>query len=150
MALTKIISGGQTGADEGGLLAGKALGLATGGMMPQGWRTELRPRPEYAQMYGMVESNSPDYKPRTLVNIRQSNGTVVFGDVTSAGSRLTVATCKAMGKPYMVNPTPAGLRQFIELNKIQTLNVAGNRESKNIGIRRLVYDTIMGAYPNGR
>lgn len=45
MPLRWIISGGQTGADQGGLDAGKALGLKTGGLMPKGWRTEAGPRP---------------------------------------------------------------------------------------------------------
>ena len=38
---SKIISGGQTGADMGGLLAAKDLGIRTGGWMPKGWLTEL-------------------------------------------------------------------------------------------------------------
>jgi Circularly permutated YpsA SLOG family len=37
----KIISGGQTGADQAGWRAAKACGLETGGWMPKGWKTEL-------------------------------------------------------------------------------------------------------------
>jgi Circularly permutated YpsA SLOG family len=39
MLLKKIISGGQTGADQAGLRTAKRLGIETGGWMPQGWRT---------------------------------------------------------------------------------------------------------------
>jgi hypothetical protein len=38
--IEKLISGGQTGADRAGLEAAKALGIATGGTAPKGWRIE--------------------------------------------------------------------------------------------------------------
>jgi hypothetical protein len=44
--LTKIISGGQTGSDQGGLEAGQKLGLETGGWIPKGWLTEIGANPE--------------------------------------------------------------------------------------------------------
>ena len=50
MFLTKIISGGQTGADYGALLAAHALGLETGGWAPKGWRTEDGPKPVTRQL----------------------------------------------------------------------------------------------------
>ncbi|MFZ8324119.1 YpsA SLOG family protein, partial [Staphylococcus aureus] len=40
MKLKKVISGGQTGADQAGLRAGKAAGLETGGMVPKGCLTD--------------------------------------------------------------------------------------------------------------
>ena len=36
----KIVSGGQTGADRGGLEAAIHLGLDWGGWAPKGWRAE--------------------------------------------------------------------------------------------------------------
>jgi hypothetical protein len=36
----KVISGGQTGADQGGLRAAKAAGIPTGGWAPRGWLVE--------------------------------------------------------------------------------------------------------------
>ena len=38
--LEMVISGGQTGADRGGLIAAKALGIPTGGTAPLGYKTE--------------------------------------------------------------------------------------------------------------
>jgi hypothetical protein len=35
-ALTRLISGGQTGADQGGLRAARAAGIETGGWAPLG------------------------------------------------------------------------------------------------------------------
>ena len=62
--LTKIISGGQTGVDAAALRAAKAVGIPTGGTAPKGWLTEDGPAPWLAE-YGLVESDSPFYPPRT-------------------------------------------------------------------------------------
>lgn len=43
--LIKIVTGGQTGADQGALLAARAAGIATGGWAPLGWMTEDGPAP---------------------------------------------------------------------------------------------------------
>ncbi len=42
------ISGGQSGADFGGLLAAKRCGIPTGGKIPKGFLTENGPKPELA------------------------------------------------------------------------------------------------------
>jgi hypothetical protein len=39
--LERVISGGQTGADQGGLRAARACGIPTGGWAPRGWLTEI-------------------------------------------------------------------------------------------------------------
>lgn len=36
-----VLSGGQTGADLGGLRAARACGIPTGGWAPRGWLTEV-------------------------------------------------------------------------------------------------------------
>ena len=41
----KVCSGGQTGADLGGLIAAKQAGLETFGWMPPGFLTEFGPKP---------------------------------------------------------------------------------------------------------
>ena len=40
----KIVSGAQTGVDQGGLLAAIDLGLEWGGWVPKGWRPSPRMR----------------------------------------------------------------------------------------------------------
>jgi len=40
IGLEMVISGGQTGADRGGLIAAKELGIPTGGTAPLGYKTE--------------------------------------------------------------------------------------------------------------
>ena len=46
--IDRVISGGQTGADQAGWRAAKASGIPTGGWMPKGFLTEDGPRPEFA------------------------------------------------------------------------------------------------------
>jgi hypothetical protein len=132
--ITKIISGGQTGADEGGLAAGKALKLETGGVAPKGFRTETGPNPALKEMYGLTEHQDFNYKPRTIENVKNSTGTVWFGNEFSPGGKLTIGTCKKFGKPYSINPSKLTLIKWINWNNIITLNVAGNRESTNPGL----------------
>ena len=134
MALTKIVSGGQTGADRAGLAAGKALGLETGGWLPRGCWTEDGPMPSLVTEYGMKEHPSSGYPPRTKANVEDSDGTVLFGNMGSPGCSLTIRLCLQLNRVYFPNPTPAQLDQFVTENEIQILNVAGNRESTNPGI----------------
>ena len=141
MTLVKIISGAQTGADQAGLFAAEALGLKTGGWIPKGYRTESGPRPDLAERFALIEHSSANYAGRTLTNILMSDGTLIFGNPYSPGSRLTRqytlnnAPCYIVtwAKPKQIILDNKFLR-FIKDNRIKVLNVAGNRESKNPGI----------------
>jgi predicted Rossmann-fold nucleotide-binding protein len=77
--LEKIISGGQSGADQAGWRAARPFGIPTGGAMPKGHMTEEGPRPEFAERYGAVELPTDDDTARTERNVRDSDGTIWFG-----------------------------------------------------------------------
>lgn len=151
--IKKIISGGQTGADQGGLEAGKILGIETGGWTPLGWRTENGPMPNLGSDFGLKEHSDRAYPPRTAANVRDSDGTVIFGDITEPGSSLTVGLCKNADKHFFVvdrlnNPSvevQAIFLIWLDQFNIQVLNVAGNRESKNPGIQRKVREFLVQA-----
>jgi hypothetical protein len=51
----KIISGGQTGAEQAGWRAARAFDVGCGGWMPNGFLTDDGPRPEFAAQYGAAE-----------------------------------------------------------------------------------------------
>ena len=140
MTPTKFISGFQTGADMGGILAATDLGLAVGGYMPQGFHTESGGRPEYADLYGAVElPESRHYGPRTRRNVRESDATLIFAfNPESAGTKLTQRYCGYEDKPFIVNPPPTALIAFLEKHSVGTANVAGNRESVADGIQERV------------
>jgi hypothetical protein len=147
MALTKIISGGQTGADQAGLAAAKLLGLETGGTAPFGYRTDEGPaRKLLRDTYGLKESLSREYAPRTIINVRDADGTVVFGNLDSPGSKLTIAQCIKQNKPVCSNPTALELVNWVKEYDIHVLNVAGNRESTNHGIYDRVRTLIIDAF----
>ena len=57
--IEKVISGGQTGADEAGLFAAKEFGIKTGGWMPRKFLNERGENPEYAELYGIQERELP-------------------------------------------------------------------------------------------
>ncbi len=138
--ITKIISGGQTGADIGGLRAAKILNLATGGWMPRNFLTEDGPKPEWASTYGLLEHSSHRHTARTQSNVLACDGVFIIGK-PSAGSLLTRHYAENYSKPYFQFPwtIEKGFTQLPDLhfakwlleNKIKILNVAGNRESLN-------------------
>jgi Circularly permutated YpsA SLOG family len=137
----RVISGGQTGADEAGLAVAKKLGIPTGSTMPKGWLTEAGPRPDLATAYGLMEAATANYPERPKLKVLASDGTVVFGDSRSRGSMLTARPCQRHGRPCCMIPlgkdTGAAvdrLRSWLAEHRIRTLNVAGNRASRAPGI----------------
>jgi hypothetical protein len=147
--LDKIISGGQTGADQAGWRAATAFGVATGGWMPNGFRTEEGPRPEFAEQYGATEMPTQSAIGGAEQNVLVSDGTLWFGETTTAAAQATVGACQQFGKPCMpVSPgaafEPAHVAIWIAENEVRTLNVAGNREGDEPGIGKRV-ERFLGA-----
>jgi len=140
----KIISGGQTGADLGALLAAKELKIKTGGTAPKDYKTELGQNLLLKEL-GLVESTNTSYLNRTIENIKNSSGTLVLGNTNSVGSRQTILQCRKMGRPLIVNPTKQAFQTWLKWNNIQILNVAGNRESVNPGIGEKVKNFLVNA-----
>jgi len=144
----KIISGGQTGADRGGLESAKELGISTGGYCPKGFLTENGPDLKLND-FGLIEMDTTDYKARTIKNIEVSDGTVIFcstgnkDEILFGGSKITLSMAKKLGKPVIVNPDESSFKTWLVENNIQTLNVAGNRESVNPGIQNKVKEFLM-------
>jgi hypothetical protein len=133
----RLISGGQTGADQAGLEVAGRLGISTGGFMPKGFRTEAGPRPDLAARFGLVEAETADYPERTERNVLLADGTVVFAGENSRGSRLTVRLCRTHARPCLelrpdlpIKEAAERLRAWLVEHAIGTLNVAGSRESQ--------------------
>ena len=146
MTLKSIISGGQTGADQAGLAAAVDLGLEPGGWLPKRCWTDDGPRPDFIQVYKMKECPMEGYPTRTEWNVRDSDGTVIFGNENSPGCTLTKRLCKRLAKPLIINPTPDELRTWVDERKIAILNVAGNRERTNRGIFGRTYKILVEAF----
>ena len=140
----RIISGGQTGADQGGLFAARVLAIPTGGTAPHGWLTEAGPEEQLLRSFGLVECVQPGYDSRTKMNVLDADGTVLFGSYASGGSALTAKLAREAGKPLFHVPFPAlhdghdkkaEFREWIVRFRIRILNVAGNRESQSPGLQ---------------
>lgn len=149
MKPTKVLSGGQRGADQAGLRAAVACAIPTGGSAPYRYMTETGPAPWLRTRYGLVElgdvqgHGSPAYGPRTVKNVEDADVTFIFGDLRSTGSRLTIRVADARKKPIIENPSAAYVRHVVEqlaeqLGRGVVVNIAGNRESKNAGIGEYV------------
>ena len=143
--IIKVISGGQTGADQGGLAAAKSLGIETGGWAPKGWLTEDGPNPKLLKSYGLKESHGP-YPVRTVQNIKESSFTIIIADKLDRGSLLTANQCLKNNKLFFhyhlgVSFIPSKYIKKELGNPSNSLfpvrlilNVAGNRESRSPGI----------------
>lgn len=141
MTLTKIISGGQTGADQGALCGAALAGLETGGTAPKGYWTEDGAEPTLLGGYGLGETLVTGYAPRTRINVMNSDGTLVLGNWSSRGSELTRRFCRELKKSCLCITWPfkgtlhiRTVAEWLSFDNIKTLNVAGNRESRNPGI----------------
>ena len=144
--IKKVISGGQIGADMGGLFAAyTAPGIETGGWAPKGFRTEAGSKKILGAKYKLKETKSPTYPPRTKRNVLNSDGTLWFGNTESPGARLTFRLCHTHNRPIkrirysgknrrLPKHEIPGLVKWVRQHDIEVLNVAGNRESTNPGI----------------
>lgn len=154
MKLLKIISGGQTGADQGGLRAAVHCKIPTGGWLPKGCITLVGPRPDLLELYGMTE-HSGGYAARTEANVKDSGGTVRFAkDFKSPGERCTLRAIKWFGRPYFdvkmneMTESTELMMQWLLKNDIKVLNVAGNTEETAPGIEDFVFSYLVKIFEN--
>ena len=132
----KIVSGGQTGVDQGALAGALAAGAECGGWCPEGRRSEEGPIPT---KYPVAELPGAGYRERTLRNVLDSDGTLIIHDgELEGGTRLTWVFCEQHGRPSLLidasslSPERAAdaLIEFVTANGLTVLNVAGPRASK--------------------
>lgn len=99
--LSKIISGGQTGADQAALDAAIELGIPQGGWIPKGRLTEAGTLPE---KYNLTEMPTKAYLKRTRQNVLDSDGTVIFshGEL-KGGSKRTADFATELRKPSSIS-----------------------------------------------
>jgi len=150
--LFKIVSGGQTGVDRAALDVAIKLEINYGGWCPKGRKAEDGIIPIN---YQMSETASDDYSERTKLNIRDSDGTLIF--VPSMPIKVTDGTILSINevndkhKPYFIMDlsnefdirTCTLFRDWISENNIRTLNVAGPRESQAPGIHNKSFECLV-------
>ena len=142
-----IISGGQTGADRGGLDAALRLNIPHGGYCPLGRKAEDGRIPD---VYDLQEMDTDDYRIRTRRNVAFAHATIVFAyGPLDGGSLLTLKFCHELRTQCLIvdlqAKRPMGIKSFLKSAKPKTLNIAGNRESKSPGIQVKVRDVLVEA-----
>ncbi|MCG6930713.1 MAG: putative molybdenum carrier protein [Desulfofustis sp.] len=150
--LKKIISGGQTGADQGALDAARDCGFPYGGALPAGRKTERGMLP---QVYVMEVLESDRYEDRTRRNVVDGDGTLILSHgPLSGGSGLTMNIARQVGKPCLhidfdtctADQAVIEVSAWIDAARISILNVAGPRASSDAEIyacaRTLIADLI--------
>ena len=147
MGITKIISGGQTGADRAGLDVALLHDFPHGGWCPKGRKAEDGP---IDAQFDLTETPISNYLQRTEWNVRNSDGTIVFtiAKEVTGGSMRTVEFAKKHKKPCL-HLSQATSRQpelevteFIKHHDVKLLNIAGSRESKEPGINEWVQQVL--------
>lgn len=97
--IAQVRSGAQTGVDIGALRAAKARGVATGGVMPKGFRTLAGLKPEWALEFGLSEHRKSGYPSRTRDNVVIADVTVrIAKNFMSRGERCTLAAVTKIGQ----------------------------------------------------
>ena len=97
-------------------------------------------RPEFAELFGAVESPTDNYRAAIVRNIQDSDGTIWFGDIGSPGFKTTrnIAVRRSPEYPFLVLYThatrPSDVAEWLRANKISILNVSGNSELSNPGV----------------
>jgi hypothetical protein len=144
----KIISGGQTGADQAALDAAIRTQTAHGGWIPKGRKTEEGPLPK---KYHLQEMSSRNYRDRTEKNILEGDATLIcsHGPLTG-GSALTEALAIRHKKPllhldfthYSLDKAMDTLNKWLQAHSVQILNVAGPRASGDPQIYQKVYQLL--------
>ena len=132
----KIISGGQTGVDRAALDVALKHRIKCGGWCPAGRLDEDGKIPD---RYPLKELKKGGNEARTAQNVRDSDGTIViYFHELEGGTAYTIGCCMDDRQPYRLidaakySPEDAAtlMAAFVVDHEIETLNIAGPRESE--------------------
>lgn len=141
MAVSRVVSGGQTGVDRAALVSARRAGVPIGGWCPAGGAAEdLTEPPGVRGVFPELrETPSADPAQRTEWNVRDSDATLVLvrDGAVSPGTALTIAHAEVLGRPHLVADVHdvVTVRDWLAgLPDGTVLNVGGPRESEAPGI----------------
>lgn len=156
MPISRIISGGQTGADRAALDAAIEAGIEHGGWAPRGRRAEDG---IIAPQYRLSETPDADYAQRTEWNVRDSDATLIVSrGRLKGGSELTQTFALRYAKPVLhvdisaqstteAADTIGRWLDSLDLATLAaTLNVAGPRASEDKEIYRLTKSLLTAVF----
>ena len=153
--ITRIISGGQSGADRAALDFAIKHDIPHGGWLPKGRKTEDGVLPDTYQLREMPTS---DYSKRTEQNVLDSDGTLIVSHgFLTGGSALTQFLAEGHKKPCLhidLNLISMGeaatiINKWIQRYRIGVLNVAGPKGRKDPKIYKATMDLLEKAISEG-
>jgi hypothetical protein len=135
--ITKIISGGQTGADRAALDVALRLGIPHDGWIPKGRKAEDG---TISEIYRLKEMPTDGYEARTEKNVQDSDGTLIIarGHLTGGTDYTRQMTLKHKKQLLGIDLNLMGhfdaasmAASWIRLQHVQVLNLAGPRASED-------------------
>ena len=139
--LSKIITGGQTGADRAAWDAALEAGIAIGGFVPKGRLAEDGPVPD--RYPGLIETNTVNSSERTRLNVISSEGTLILSHgIPGGGTKLAEELAAQYNKPRLhIDLSTVGddeaiikIIYWLDSGSIRVLNIAGPRASEDPAI----------------
>ena len=154
--IKEIVSGGQTGVDRAALDIAVEFKIPHSGWCPYERKAEDGIIPtkynlKEASASTLEESLDPDaiYKKRTELNAMDSDGTlIIVKDAPIGGTLYTIQMAEKHKKPYLIfnlsdnSKTTIDVANWIIINNIHKLNIAGPRASQTSGIYDSAYNTL--------
>ena len=138
--IRKLVTGGQSGVDRSVLDFAVENAIPYGGWVPAGgWAEDHPDAPGVLALYkNLVETPSKNVQERTMLNVRDSDGSIVFlpsqNNEISPGTSYQIKVMQRLEKPYIIvsleNPNIKEVTQWIKKHKIQILNIGGPRASE--------------------
>lgn len=121
--LERVLSGGQSGADQAGWRAAQRFGIQTGGQMPTP---------------GDAGPRRDECPPWTKANVTGSDFTLIFlRGVAEKEMSLVLAECQRQHRPYAVireGRAPGVTAEALRAFDAKVVNIAGGCESSAPGI----------------
>jgi len=152
--ITKIISGGQTGADRAALDSAIKHGIPHGGWIPKG---RLAKDGSLSVKYKLKEMPTSSYPAQTEQNVIDSDGTLIISrGKRGGGADLTQKLAIKHGRPWLHidlnqkkdhTDAAAKIKEWIVQEEIEVIHVAGPRASKDPHIYNKVMEILELVYP---
>lgn len=159
-SVSRIVSGGQTGVDRAALDVAIFLEIHHGGWCPRGRKAEDGP---ISDVYQLTETGSSSYVVRTEKNVTDSDGTLIlYRNRMSRGTALTASFTRRHVRPCLAIDISAmqssdssadwigkkveEIHAWLMQEAIETLNVAGPRESTSSGITADAHTLLLNAF----
>ncbi len=139
--ISKIISGGQTGADRAAFDFALENNIEIGGFVPKNSRAEDGRISE--RYLNLIETETENYAERTELNVKHSDATLLVshGDL-QGGSLLTKKFAEKYKKPFLhidfaaltIEQAVINTKKWLDSTRCKNLNIAGSRASEDAKI----------------